>query len=355
MAKGATVIRTIRLAGLAALAPMLVAAAYAQSMTGIVASTANAGTRGPINGTACLFAVDGTKQKISVTIAGGGFYEAGQPFCQTLTAGAFAGSLSVPNPLTDSAPGHGYDITIWDNTTGKTIDIGVTYAIGGASWSLDNWVPSITAPTAAAFTFTVGSGSAPTSCTAPALDVRVNSGTAVMSVCFGGVFIAATSGGGGGGGGSESVITGVRYGNGAGADTVASSAQMQSAIGASIYDISGAAATAQAASLQKSSNLSDLASAATARTNLGLGTAATTAASAYDAAGAAATATDSVVQEADTADGLQVGGSTAATSYMNGKQDEARVSNVARSSSWITADHNNQSSPSTFYSVGSPF
>jgi hypothetical protein len=47
------------------------------------------------------------------------------------------------------------------------------------------------------------------------------------------------------------------------------------------YDASGAAATAQAASLQKSTNLSDLTSASTARTNLGLGTAATQAASAF--------------------------------------------------------------------------
>ena len=54
------------------------------------------------------------------------------------------------------------------------------------------------------------------------------------------------------------------------------------------FDAGGAAAAAQAASLQKSSNLSDLTSASTARIHLGLGSAATQSTTAFDAAGAAA-------------------------------------------------------------------
>lgn len=38
---------------------------------------------------------------------------------------------------------------------------------------------------------------------------------------------------------------------------------------------------------------------------------------------------------------------------MNGAVDEVRVSNSVRSASWITTEYNNQSSPSTFYAVGS--
>jgi hypothetical protein len=38
---------------------------------------------------------------------------------------------------------------------------------------------------------------------------------------------------------------------------------------------------------------------------------------------------------------------------MHGMIDEVRVSSTARSADWITAEYNNQSSPSTFYSVGS--
>lgn len=51
---------------------------------------------------------------------------------------------------------------------------------------------------------------------------------------------------------------------------------------ASAYDVAGAASAVQAASLQKSNNLSDLGTPATARTNLGLGTAATQPISAFE-------------------------------------------------------------------------
>lgn len=63
----------------------------------------------------------------------------------------------------------------------------------------------------------------------------------------------------------------------------------------SAFDSNGAAASAQAASLQKTSNLSDLNNAGTARTNLGLGSSATHASTDFDTAGAAAIAQSAAV------------------------------------------------------------
>ena len=45
--------------------------------------------------------------------------------------------------------------------------------------------------------------------------------------------------------------------------------------------------------------------------------------------------------------------SRSATAFSNGLLDEFRVSNIARSADWIKTEYNNQSSPSTFYTMGS--
>lgn len=51
--------------------------------------------------------------------------------------------------------------------------------------------------------------------------------------------------------------------------------------------------------------------------------------------------------------GLLVGHVASTTNYMNGSIDEARMSKaIARGADWITAEYNNQNSPSTFYAVG---
>ena len=38
--------------------------------------------------------------------------------------------------------------------------------------------------------------------------------------------------------------------------------------------------------------------------------------------------------------------------FFPGSVDEARISNVARSADWVMTEYNNQSSPSTFYTLG---
>lgn len=68
----------------------------------------------------------------------------------------------------------------------------------------------------------------------------------------------------------------------------------------------GAVATADALAAQKTSNLSDLVNAATARTNLGLGTAATHPATDFDSAGAAAAVTLASLDAAASAEPLAV-------------------------------------------------
>lgn len=168
--------------------------AHAQALTSITATTVDAGS-GPVTGTLCAKAVNQYGTPISVTKSGGGIYLKDRPFCQILTAGVLAGALNVPNSVTDSAPGHAYDLVVYDTVSGIQTDLGDIYGISGTSWSLDNYQPSYTVPTTSAFTFTTGTGAAPTSCAEPAIYAQKATGGATVSICNEGVFVPIAGGG----------------------------------------------------------------------------------------------------------------------------------------------------------------
>jgi hypothetical protein len=64
--------------------------------------------------------------------------------------------------------------------------------------------------------------------------------------------------------------------------------------------------------------------------------------------------TTSVPALRSTTNPVYIGMSQGGSPYFTGDIDEVRISSIARTATWISTEYNNQNSPSTFYSVGSP-
>jgi hypothetical protein len=64
--------------------------------------------------------------------------------------------------------------------------------------------------------------------------------------------------------------------------------------------------------------------------------------------------TTSVPALRSTTNPVYIGRSQGGSPYFTGDIDEVRISSIARTATWISTEYNNQNSPSTFYSVGSP-
>ena len=229
------------------------------------------------SGTLTVKAVDANDNVIPFTANGLVVGKSG--VTRQITSGSMVGSLVLQNPAVGSPTGFGYSFEITDLSTYQTTEFKSVQVTpdGSGNFNLAN-LSAATYSTALPVVYSTGpAGPAP-------------SGTGVVSVVSGvagllsigtgltlsGNTLSST------GGGAVSSVNGqtgavVLTASTVGADASGAAAAAQAAaIAAS--DPSGAAATVQAASLQKANNLSDLTSASTARTNLGLGTAAVAAA-----------------------------------------------------------------------------
>lgn len=271
--------------GLCVLA-MIVPAAFGQ-LTQITGTGFRIGGNTIPTGTVCAVAVDANENPTNVSISGGGMRGIGQS-CAIISAGAITtgtggGTFALPDEALSQPMGFTYTFTITDTgvgsiTKGKSFQLHKVPGITGASFQLDRYFPTSSVTTAGVFSFTTGSGAPTVACSGKAFyqDNTVPTTPVLYSCGSDSAFHIVTGSGGTTYTGTSPIVVTDSV---ISAPTVATTASVTTAI-----------ASAVSTSLQKASNLSDVANVATARTNLGLGTAATTAASAYDAAGSATTA-----------------------------------------------------------------
>jgi hypothetical protein len=111
--------------------------AFSQNTTTITATTILSGGAALSSGTLCLTGTDVNGNNITFTTHGGGLNLAGRAFCQTVTSGALAGSLTVPNPALTLPANICYHAKVSDAGNNQTIDLGITCTIAGSSFSFD--------------------------------------------------------------------------------------------------------------------------------------------------------------------------------------------------------------------------
>lgn len=209
-------------------------------------------------GTVCAIAVDQFNNPVTVAISGGGQRGVGQS-CANIVAGNITtgviggGTYALPDEALAGNPGFFYTFTISDTQKGsptysQSYQLIKVANVTGSSFALDRWVPSISVPTVAAFTFTTGSGAPSGACSGKAFYQNiVTPSSPVLYQCgsdlawhilSSSISIPSTS----------SVVKG----NGTGGLTPATSG--------TDFDAPGAAATAQAAAVATAANANNLSS-----------------------------------------------------------------------------------------------
>ncbi|HTV07814.1 MAG TPA: hypothetical protein VMD97_02060 [Candidatus Aquilonibacter sp.] len=163
-------------------------AAAAQTTTVTAASGGLEINGNPVNGTVTI------SSQGPVAVSGGGLRlpssSGGYVTQCSVTGGAIGSGCTVPSStLSNGGNGVLYSVLVTDSFAGKA-QLLTNVSISGASWALDQYVPPSTVPTAAAFTYTTGSGAPSGGCSSTSLYADTSGSTLAFYGCKGGAWVS---------------------------------------------------------------------------------------------------------------------------------------------------------------------